>query len=310
MKTRLALVILLLGSVSARPQIATPSFESLISEFDAWAQENIDTNVLQQLPQIDRAQAREFVRDLQRELQGEYIINLAALRDIAELALPLLDQYEETHDFAIWLRSRMDYLRIANKLTVVVPPPTTTNSVATIRTNPPASIQREVWIEEIKTRPWPPAASNYVTRLKPVFTAAKVPAALVWIAEVESSFDPRARSPVGAAGLFQLMPETAKRFGLSLWPRDQRFQPVPSATASAKYLKYLHNRFKDWRLALAAYNCGEGRVSRLLQKHKATTFDEIAPHLPAETQMYVPKIEATLLRREGTTFAKLSATHD
>jgi membrane-bound lytic murein transglycosylase D len=57
---------------------------------------------------------------------------------------------------------------------------------------------------------------------------------------------------------------------------------------------------------LAAYNSGEGTVDRLLQKRKAHSFDAIAPHLPAETQMYVPKIEATLLRREGL---KLSQLH-
>ena len=56
------------------------------------------------------------------------------------------------------------------------------------------------------------------------------------------------------------MPDTAKRFGLSLWPRDQRYQAEPSATASARYLKSLFNRFQDWRLALAAYNAGEGTV--------------------------------------------------
>ncbi len=125
------------------------------------------------------------------------------------------------------------------------------------------------------------------------------------MAEVESSFNPKARSPVGAAGLFQLMPATAKQNGLSLFPRDERLQPEKNARAAAQYLKYLHGRFGDWRLALAAYNAGEGRVQRLLQKHKARTFDRIATRLPAETQMYVPKIEATLLRREGLSLAAL-----
>ena len=64
------------------------------------------------------------------------------------------------------------------------------------------------------------------------------------------------------------MPDTARRFGLSLWPRDQRYQPEPSATASAQYLKYLYDRFKDWRLALAAYNAGEGTVQKLFDRHK------------------------------------------
>jgi membrane-bound lytic murein transglycosylase D len=153
---------------------------------------------------------------------------------------------------------------------------------------------------------WPPHAKEYLPELKPVFTAQKIPPELVWLAEVESAFDRRALSPAGAAGLFQLMPDTAKRFGLSLWPRDQRYQPEPSATAAAQYLKYLHDRFKDWRLALAAYNAGEGTVQRLLDRYKTDNYDAIALHLPAETQMYVPRVEATLRRREGATLEQLS----
>jgi membrane-bound lytic murein transglycosylase D len=148
---------------------------------------------------------------------------------------------------------------------------------------------------------------EYVPELKPIFTAQKIPPELVWVAEVESSFDRRALSPAGAAGLFQLMPDTAKRFGLSLWPRDQRFQPEPSATASAQYLKYLYDRFKDWRLALAAYNAGEGTVQKLLDRYKTDSYDDIAEHLPAETQMYVPRVEAVLLQREGANLEQLSA---
>jgi membrane-bound lytic murein transglycosylase D len=107
--------------------------------------------------------------------------------------------------------------------------------------------------------------------------------------------------------MFQLMPDTARRFGLALWPRDQRYQTGPSATASAQYLKYLYNRFKDWRLALAAYNAGEGTVRKLLDRYKTDSYDAIAGHLPAETQMYVPRIEAVLQQREGANLEQLSA---
>jgi membrane-bound lytic murein transglycosylase D len=144
-----------------------------------------------------------------------------------------------------------------------------------------------------------------VPALKPIFAARKVPPQLVWVAEVESAFDRRAESPAGAAGLFQLMPDTARRFGLSLWPRDQRFQAVPSATASADYFKYLYDRFQDWRLAMAAYNAGEGTVQKLLARQKTRSYDAIARHLPAETQMYVPRVEAVLWEREGTRLEQL-----
>ena len=101
------------------------------------------------------------------------------------------------------------------------------------------------------------------------------------------------------------MPATAKEFGLNLWPRDQRRQPEAAALAAAKYLRALHAQFGDWRLAVAAYNCGAGAVQNLLQRHHAKSFAGIATQLPAETQMYVPKVEATILHREGKELEKL-----
>ncbi len=151
----------------------------------------------------------------------------------------------------------------------------------------------------------PPGAQAYVSRLKPIFVAEGAPAELVWLAEVESEFDTVARSPSGAVGLFQLMPETAKSLGLTLTPWDQRLQPEKNARAAARYLKYLHEVFGDWRLAMAAYNGGEGLVSRLLEKHAARSYDEIMIDLPAETRTYVPKVEATILRREGVALEEL-----
>ena len=138
-----------------------------------------------------------------------------------------------------------------------------------------------------------------------MFTSEKVPPELIWIAEVESSFDPDAESPAGAAGLFQLMPPTARQYGLRSWPFDQRYQVEPSARAAAQHLRSLHKQFGNWQLVVAAYNAGGGRVGGLLRKYKATTYDQIAAKLPAETQMYVPKVEAALLRREGVKLSEL-----
>jgi len=80
---------------------------------------------------------------------------------------------------------------------------------------------------------------------------------------------------------------------------DERTNPQKSAQAAARYLKTLHAEFGSWPLVLAAYNAGEGYLSRTLKKHRATTFDEIASRLPIETQMYVPKVLATVHMREG-----------
>lgn len=283
------------------------TLSDLIDGAQQWAQENLDTNVLNALPELDEEKVRQFFRDLQQRFQGEYVVDLAPLKDAASAILPILESNEETQPYVPWLKAQLDYLEVAEEYTISNPPPKIEPGKPVVPVpNPPPQLERELWIKKISPRPWPEAAKEYVPQLKPVFLAEKVPSELVWIAEVESSFDRHAKSPAGAAGLFQLMPDTAKRFGLSLWPRDQRYQPELSATASAQYLKYLHDRFQDWRLALAAYNAGEGTVQKLLDRYHTKDYDGIATHLPAETQMYVPKVEATILRREGVALAKLS----
>ncbi|AOS45942.1 Membrane-bound lytic murein transglycosylase D precursor [Lacunisphaera limnophila] len=142
-----------------------------------------------------------------------------------------------------------------------------------------------------------------MTQLQPVFAAGGVPGQLVWLAEVESTFNPRARSPAGARGLFQLMPATARELGLSTTLPDERTDPQKSAQAAAKMLRGLHARFGDWPLALAAYNAGPGRVQRTLTQHRAKSFAEIAHVLPLETRLYVPKVLAVLRVRSGLVLA-------
>ncbi len=137
-----------------------------------------------------------------------------------------------------------------------------------------------------------------LVRLQAVFDEVQVPRELVWLAEVESSFDPSARSHAGAVGLYQLMPQTAVALGLSVEPRDERLIPEQNARAAARYLRRLYRRFGDWPLALAAYNAGETRVDRLLTQTEASRFEQIAPLLPAETRAYVPNVDSVLRRRE------------
>jgi membrane-bound lytic murein transglycosylase D len=300
--------LLLASSLVARAQDDTVTMPEVIQGAQQWAQENLDTNVLNALPEADDPAVQQFFREAQQRFQGDYVVDIAVLRQTAQTVLLLLESREETQPYAAWLKARMDYLDVADEIRLTIPPPIVeTNQPPQPAPNPPPQKERELWLKKVSVGPWPALAKEYVPALKPVFTAQKIPPELVWVAEVESSFDRRALSPAGAAGLFQLMPATAKRFGLSLWPRDQRYQPEPSATASAQYLKYLHDRFKDWRLALAAYNAGEGTVQKLLDRYKADSYDAIAEHLPAETQMYVPRIEAVLLQREGANLEQLAA---
>lgn len=306
-KKFLAIALCLASPLAACGQNAV-TLDDLVQSARQWARENLDEEALSVLADVDEERVRQVFDELQRHFHGDYVVDLAQLKDAAAMILPLLELHEETLPYAAWLKTRMDYLEVAEQFRLKIPPPPAKpDELPPPVPNPAPQVEREVWVSKLAERPWPKQAKPYVSRLKPIFAAQKIPPELVWVAEVESSFDPRAKSPAGALGLFQLMPATAKQYGLRTWPFDQRTNPEVSAEAAAKHLAHLHRRFKDWRLALAAYNCGEGRVQRLLDQHKAKTFDEIATYLPAETQMYVPKFEATLLRREGVKLSQLRA---
>ena len=123
-----------------------------------------------------------------------------------------------------------------------------------------------------------------------------LPAELALLPIVESAYDPYAFSYVGASGLWQFMPPTAKRFGVTqdAW-YDGRRSVVDSTTAAIDYLSFLNNHFNgDWLLTLAAYNAGEGAVRRAIARNqregKPTDFWSLP--LPRETRQYVPKLLA------------------
>ena len=267
----------------------------LLQQADAWLQENIDPAALEALG-VDQNRAQQFLAELQKRLQGTYVYDLSALRGPARQLQPLLASFEETQPYALWLKTHLDYLDVAEQLRAEAAP----RSTNTVSLPPPsAEAQRRVWLKIVDDRPAPATTNAQLARLKKIFAEERVPPELVWIAEVESSFDARAKSPAGAAGLFQLMPITARSMDLSVGLfRDERLHPEKSARAAARYLRRLYDRFGDWRLALAAYNAGETRVAALLKKHQARTYDGICAYLPVETQMYVPKIEATLRKHE------------
>lgn len=271
-----------------------------------WANENLDDDVLKALQNVDRQKVEDFLSNYQEYLNGDYVLDMAQVKDAAAAVLPILDAHEETQPYAAWLRSRLDYFEAVDAMQSAMPAPVPGTN-APVRENPTFKTEQAIWIREVAPRPWPKAARDMVPKLKPIFASERVPPELVWLAEAESGFDANARSPSGALGMFQLTPETAKDMGLSLWPRDQRRQPAAAGKAAAKYLHHLHNEFGDWRLAVAAYNCGEGTVQKTLRRYRAGRYEDIATHLPAETQMYVPKVEALIRHREGLELEKLKA---
>jgi membrane-bound lytic murein transglycosylase D len=291
----------------AQTNETTIDFNAVLDTAQQWAQDNLDDDVLRALASVDREKVGDFLQHYQAELAGDSVLDLASMKATATTVLPLLDAHEITQPYAAWLRSRLDYFEAAEQLKKLAPPAPSPAPGQPIlpAPNPTFKAEQAIWTTTLAARPLPKGAAKYLPTLKKIFAAERVPVELVWLAEVESGFDARAQSPAGAVGLFQLMPATAKSFGLSLWPFDQRKQVEPAAQAAAKYLHRLHQIFGDWRLMLAAYNCGEGTVQRALQRYKTKNYATIAPHLPAETQMYVPKVEATILKREGQALEKL-----
>ena len=157
----------------------------------------------------------------------------------------------------------------------------------------------KAWLALLIDSPRPRRAQTYLSDLKRIFVEEGLPAELVWVAETESNFDPRALNASGARGLFQLMPYTARERGLRLKPHDERDDPHKNARAAAVHLRHLYGKFESWSLALAAYNAGEGYVRRSLKAADAQTFGEIAERLPLETRVYVAKTLAILVVREA-----------
>ena len=120
-----------------------------------------------------------------------------------------------------------------------------------------------------------------------------LPEELKYLPVVESNLNSVAKSHAGAKGLWQFMTATGKQFGLEDTEYINTFNdPLLATDAACKYLKYLYKELDDWELALAAYNCGIGRVKRLLKKTGKSTFWEIFDELPKETQLYVPSFMA------------------
>ena len=128
--------------------------------------------------------------------------------------------------------------------------------------------------------------------------AAGLPVELSWLPLIESGFKVNAFSRARALGLWQFIPSTGYKFGLKRNKYiDERIDPVKSTKAAIEYLIELHKIFGDWTTALAAYNCGEGKVLRVIRSQKINYLDnfwDLYERLPRETARYVPRFMATL----------------
>ncbi|PHX86518.1 MAG: lytic transglycosylase [Opitutia bacterium] len=266
----------------------------------------------------------EFATRLQKALEGDDLNALADYAPQARAALPALQLFPDYADYADWLTARLDELEAAEQIVAPKPAPTAPAPApkpqpAPLPRKPSAPIENrkskienflphyDFFLARARTTPAPGRAAALLPVLRAAFIAEGVPPELVWLAEAESTFNPGARSPVGARGLYQLMPETARGLGLSTFLPDNRTDPEKSARAAARLLRTNYENFGSWPLALAAYNAGAGRVTRLLEKTSTKTYAGIASALPAETRLYVPKVCALVAVRGGVSPEKIPA---
>lgn len=139
-------------------------------------------------------------------------------------------------------------------------------------------------------------ADYYMPLIEQIFDLYDLPYELKAMAVIESALNTKAVSRVGAKGMWQFMYTTAKRYGLTINSYvDERYDPIASAHAAAKYLRDSYLIFGDWPLAIASYNCGAGNVNKAIRRSGGSKdFWEIYPFLPRETRGYVPSFFAAL----------------
>lgn len=134
-------------------------------------------------------------------------------------------------------------------------------------------------------------ADLYFPEIEVTLDKNGLPMELRYLVIVESALNPKAISPAGAAGLWQLMLPTGKIYGLSVNSLvDERMDPIKSTEAACRFLKDLYSIYRDWWLVLAAYNCGPGNVNRALKRAGVSkaNFWDIYRYLPNETRRYIP----------------------
>lgn len=146
---------------------------------------------------------------------------------------------------------------------------------------------------------WLRRRARYQATFERIFAREGVPKDLIFLAMIESGFDPGATSPVGAGGIWQFMPSAARAYGLEVshWV-DARRDPERAAEAASRYLKDLYTRFGSWPLAFAAYHAGYAAILASITRFNSNDYWELCRHeagLPWETTLYVPKILAVAI---------------
>jgi membrane-bound lytic murein transglycosylase D len=143
---------------------------------------------------------------------------------------------------------------------------------------------------------WLYRLGKYSNLMRSILRENNAPEELIYLSMIESGLDPKISSWAGAIGLWQFMPATGSAYGLYYDDNTDDKRDVEKATdAAARHLKDLYKTFGDWYLALAAYNCGAGRVSGAVSKSGTSDYWTVREYLPKETRNYVPQFIACAL---------------
>jgi membrane-bound lytic murein transglycosylase D len=153
---------------------------------------------------------------------------------------------------------------------------------------------------------WLSRSGKYIELMQGILKENGIPEEIVFLPLIESGFNPYAYSRARAAGYWQFIASTAKKYGLEInWWMDERRDPVKSTMAAANYLKDLYGMFGSWNLAMAAYNAGEGKILKALNKTKTDDYWSLlnTRYIKRETKDYVPKfIAASLIANNPQNF--------
>ncbi|MDP8236795.1 MAG: transglycosylase SLT domain-containing protein [Candidatus Erginobacter occultus] len=242
-RLRAVLTAALAGLLAAIPAAPARAAETLLDAarrigFEQ-AEEYVPAEVLESFTLPSEEDWRRFWTGVQSALQSGDLEQLSWMYPEAVRGLEILDTIPGAESYADWFRQRLDYFDVADRVArrypaplppparppappgAIVPPPppkTAPPPPAVSRKREESVTSLELWKAKLKGRPAPARAGEFVPGLKRIFAAEGVPPELVWLAEVESSFNPEARSPVGARGLYQFMPATARGLGLAEGP--------------------------------------------------------------------------------------------
>ncbi len=233
---------------------------------------------------------------LLREIAADYKITLLSLGtlDSEGSISAFLEKFDNIQDF----QKLKDSIKDSVKVTMEVPDSSTydmpiewnervENSILYLQT-----IGREHFITYLYR------SGKYINLLKDILKEKNMPLDLAYLPLIESGFNSRARSWANAVGMWQFIPSTGRLYGLkSNWWYDEKMDFVKATYAACDYLSKLYRDFESWHLALAAYNCGEGSLSRAIKKYKTNNFWEL--NLRKQTYDYVPLyIAATVIAKD------------